>query len=127
MRSSASSRCLMRRIQIRVRRSDTFAGSLNSRSQSLLCRLIPSAAATTLTFGLRERIAARALSSYRSQYEASSGKITGLDYTLLIDAGVTGDEMRAILESISICFFPAIAPRSFSSPTPTSMRLEAGR
>ena len=48
--------------------------------------------------GLRERIAARAPLSYPSLYEASSGKITGLDYTLLIDAGVTGDEMRAILE-----------------------------
>ncbi len=48
--------------------------------------------------GLRERIAARAPLSYPSRYDASSGKITGLDYTLLIDAGVTGDEMRAILE-----------------------------
>jgi hypothetical protein len=48
--------------------------------------------------GLRERIAAHAPFSYPSIYDAAAGKITGLDYTLLIDAGVTGDEMRAILE-----------------------------
>jgi peptidoglycan/xylan/chitin deacetylase (PgdA/CDA1 family) len=48
--------------------------------------------------GLRERIAARAPFPYPSIYEASAEKIAGLDYTLLIDAGVTGDEMRAILE-----------------------------
>lgn len=46
--------------------------------------------------GLRERIAARPPLPYPSLYESSSGKITGLDYTLLIDAGVTEDEMRAI-------------------------------
>ena len=45
--------------------------------------------------GLRERIAARPPLPYPSLYESSSGKITGLDYTLLIDAGVTG-EMRTI-------------------------------
>jgi Polysaccharide deacetylase len=48
--------------------------------------------------GLRERIAAHAPFPYPSIYDAAAGKITGLDYTLLIDAGVTGDEMRAILE-----------------------------
>ena len=47
--------------------------------------------------GLRERIAKRAPLVYPSLYEASTGKITGLDYALLIDAGITGDEMRAIL------------------------------
>jgi Polysaccharide deacetylase len=48
--------------------------------------------------GLRQRIAARAPFPYPSLYEASTGKISGLDYTLLIDAGLTGDEMRAVLE-----------------------------
>jgi len=48
--------------------------------------------------GLRERIAARAPLPYPSVYDTRAGKITGLDYTLLIDAGVTGEEMRAILE-----------------------------
>jgi hypothetical protein len=60
----------------------------------------PDSAASQYRFntGLRERIAARAPFPYPSLYEASTGKITGLDYTLLVDAGVTGDEMRAILE-----------------------------
>jgi hypothetical protein len=43
--------------------------------------------------GLRDRVAARA----PSFYEPQTGKITGVDYTLLIAAGVSGDEMRAIL------------------------------
>ena len=34
---------------------------------------------------------------YPSLYEPPTGKITGLDYTLLIDAGFSGDAMRAIL------------------------------
>ncbi|MGH6742868.1 MAG: hypothetical protein ACREDY_28205, partial [Bradyrhizobium sp.] len=60
----------------------------------------PDSAASTYHFdaGLRERIAARAPFPYPSLYDASTGKITGLDYTLLIDAGLTGDEMRATLE-----------------------------
>jgi hypothetical protein len=47
--------------------------------------------------GLRDRMAARAPIPYPSFYEPPTGKITGLDYTLLIDAGLSGDEMRAIL------------------------------
>jgi hypothetical protein len=47
---------------------------------------------------LRAKIAARAPLPYPSAYEASSGKITGLDYTLLIDAGLTGAEMAAVLK-----------------------------
>ncbi len=47
--------------------------------------------------GLRDRIANRAPMPYPSFYEPPTGKITGLDYTLLIDAGLSGDEMRAIL------------------------------
>ncbi len=35
---------------------------------------------------------------YPSLYEASTGKIAGLDYTLLIDAGLTGAEMSAVLK-----------------------------
>lgn len=60
----------------------------------------PDSAAATYRFkmGLRERIAARAPLPYPSIYVPSSGKITGLDYALLIDAGLSGDEMRAILE-----------------------------
>jgi hypothetical protein len=50
------------------------------------------------TAGLRDRVAARAPLRYPSIYDTSTGKITGLDYTLLIDAGVSGDEMRAILK-----------------------------
>ncbi len=48
--------------------------------------------------GLRQRISARGPMRYPSIYEESTGKIVGLDYTLLMDAGVSGDEMRAILE-----------------------------
>ncbi len=60
----------------------------------------PDSAAGTYRFkiGLRERIAARAPLPYPTIYEPSSGKITGFDYALLIDAGLSGDEMRAILE-----------------------------
>lgn len=47
--------------------------------------------------GLRDRVAARAPMPYPSFHEPPTGKITGLDYTLLIDAGLSGDEMRAIL------------------------------
>jgi hypothetical protein len=35
---------------------------------------------------------------YPSVYESSSGKIAGLDYTLLIDAGLSGSEMSAVLK-----------------------------
>jgi len=48
--------------------------------------------------GLRTRVTARAPLPYPSLYEPSTGKIAGLDYTLLIDAGLTGDEMAAVLE-----------------------------
>ena len=68
------------------------------RSRRLSFRLNSAASQYRFNTGLRERIAARAPFPYPSLYEASTGKITGLDYTLLVDAGVTGDEMRAILE-----------------------------
>ena len=55
------------------------------------------AAKYAFTPGLRDRVAALAPLPYPSLYEASTGKIAGLDYTLLMDAKVTGDEMRAIL------------------------------
>ena len=60
----------------------------------------PDAAAARYGFvaGLRARIAARAPMPYPSLYDPGSGQIAGLDYTLLIDAGVSGDELRAILE-----------------------------
>jgi hypothetical protein len=48
--------------------------------------------------GLRKRIAKHAPFRYPTLFDEAAGKITGLDYTLLMDAGVTGDEMRAILE-----------------------------
>lgn len=48
--------------------------------------------------GLRTRIAKRAPLPYPSIYEASTGKIAGLDYTLLMDAGLTGAEMSAVLK-----------------------------
>ncbi len=50
------------------------------------------------TAGLRDRIAKRTPMPYPSIYEPSSGKIAGLDYTLLIDAGLTGAEMSAVLK-----------------------------
>jgi hypothetical protein len=60
------------------------------------------------TAGLRSRIPAYMAGSsimpgtpglaYPDIYEASSGKIAGLDYSLLNDAQVQPDEMRAILE-----------------------------
>jgi peptidoglycan/xylan/chitin deacetylase (PgdA/CDA1 family) len=50
------------------------------------------------TSGLRERIAKRMPLPYPSIFEPSSGKIAGLDYTLLIDAGLTGAEMSAALK-----------------------------
>ena len=50
------------------------------------------------TPGLRARIAKRSPLPYPSIYEASSGKIAGLDYTLLMDAGLTGSEMSAVLK-----------------------------
>jgi peptidoglycan/xylan/chitin deacetylase (PgdA/CDA1 family) len=50
------------------------------------------------TAGLRERIEKRIPMPYPSIYEPASGKIAGLDYTLLIDAGMTGAEMSAVLK-----------------------------
>ena len=60
----------------------------------------PDAAAQNYGFrvGLRQRVAARSPMPYPSLYEPSTGKLIGMDYTLLIDAGLSGDEMRAILE-----------------------------
>src|SRR5262245_17503014 len=60
----------------------------------------PDSAASRYHFrtGLRDRVAAHAPFPYPSLYDSTRGKIAGLDYTLLIHAGVTGDEMRAILE-----------------------------
>ena len=49
------------------------------------------------TEGLRARVAAQA-NPYPSVYEASTGKMAGLDYSLLMDAKVTPAEMAAILE-----------------------------
>lgn len=48
--------------------------------------------------GLRSRVAKKGTLPYPSIYEASTGKITGLDYTLLMDAGITGSEMGAVLK-----------------------------
>jgi peptidoglycan/xylan/chitin deacetylase (PgdA/CDA1 family) len=50
------------------------------------------------TPGLRDRIAKKGTLPYPSIYEASTGKIAGLDYTLLMDAGLTGAEMSAVLK-----------------------------
>jgi peptidoglycan/xylan/chitin deacetylase (PgdA/CDA1 family) len=50
------------------------------------------------TPGLRARIAKRGPLPYPSVYERSTGKIAGLDYTLLMDAGLTGAEMSAVLK-----------------------------
>ncbi len=60
----------------------------------------PDSVATQYHFtpGLRARVTALAPLPYPSIYEAATGKIAGLDYTLLMDAHVSGDEMRAILE-----------------------------
>jgi hypothetical protein len=49
------------------------------------------------TPGLRARVNALGELPYPSITDAATGKIAGLDYTLLMDAHVTGDEMRAIL------------------------------
>ena len=48
--------------------------------------------------GLRAKVAARAPLPYPGLYEAATGKIVGLDYTLLIDAGLSGGEMAAVLK-----------------------------
>lgn len=60
----------------------------------------PDSAASQYGFapGLRGRVAKRAPLPYPSVYEASTGKIAGLDYTLLMDAGLTGAEMSAVLK-----------------------------
>jgi peptidoglycan/xylan/chitin deacetylase (PgdA/CDA1 family) len=47
--------------------------------------------------GLRRRISAVGALPYPSLYEPTTGKITGLDYTLLMDAKIAGAEMSAIL------------------------------
>ncbi len=74
----------------------THPGSLNSRSRPSSCRLIPSAAATTLTPVCVSASPHALLFPIQAGTSASSGKITGLAYTLLIDPGLTEDEMRAI-------------------------------
>jgi len=48
--------------------------------------------------GLRDRISKRGTLPYPSLYEGSTGKIAGLDYTLLMDAGLSGPEMSAVLK-----------------------------
>jgi peptidoglycan/xylan/chitin deacetylase (PgdA/CDA1 family) len=60
----------------------------------------PDEAAATYAFtaGLRRRISAHGTLPYPSLYEPKTGKITGLDYTLLMDAKITGAEMSAILK-----------------------------
>lgn len=60
----------------------------------------PDSMATQYGFapGLRARIAKKSPLPYPSLYEASTGKIAGLDYTLLMDAGLTGAEMGAVLK-----------------------------
>jgi peptidoglycan/xylan/chitin deacetylase (PgdA/CDA1 family) len=50
------------------------------------------------TPGLRTKIAQKGTLPYPSIYEASTGKIAGLDYTLLMDAGLNGAEMSAVLK-----------------------------
>jgi hypothetical protein len=52
----------------------------------------------SFTPGLRTRVAKRHPMPYPSIYEPSTGKIAGLDYTLLIDAGLSGAEMAAVLK-----------------------------
>jgi peptidoglycan/xylan/chitin deacetylase (PgdA/CDA1 family) len=47
---------------------------------------------------LRDKIAKKGTLPYPSVYEASTGKIAGLDYTLLMDAGLNGAEMSAVLK-----------------------------
>jgi hypothetical protein len=100
--------------------ADSFARTLNAASVPRAHILLPAVKAhpglwelppTTLVIppdtladrygfaaGMRDRVAAGIALSDPSVYQASSAKIYGGDYTLLIDAGVTGDEMRAILE-----------------------------
>jgi hypothetical protein len=60
----------------------------------------PDSVATQYGFkpGMRNRIAKKGSMPYPSVYEPSSGKIAGLDYTLLMDAGLTGAEMSAVLK-----------------------------
>jgi peptidoglycan/xylan/chitin deacetylase (PgdA/CDA1 family) len=60
----------------------------------------PDSVATKYGFnpGLRKRIAKKAPLPYPSIYEPSTGKIAGLDYTLIMDAGLSGAEMGAVLK-----------------------------
>lgn len=48
--------------------------------------------------GLRGRVASRAPLAYPTLFEATTGKIAGLDYSLLIDAALTPAEMAAVLK-----------------------------
>ena len=50
------------------------------------------------TPGMRERIAKRGKLPYPSFYEFATGKLAGLDYTLLMDAGLSGAEMSVVLK-----------------------------
>jgi hypothetical protein len=52
----------------------------------------------SFTPGLRDRVAKRHPMPYPSIYEPATGKIAGLDYTLLIDAGLSGAEMSTVLK-----------------------------
>jgi len=62
--------------------------------------LPPDSAAATygIAPGLRARVAAKAPMPYPSIYDVERGKLAGLDYTLLIDAGLSGAELAAVLE-----------------------------
>jgi hypothetical protein len=50
------------------------------------------------TAGLKSRVDAKYPMPYPSLYDKSTGRLAGLDYTLLIDAKVTAPEMEAILK-----------------------------
>jgi peptidoglycan/xylan/chitin deacetylase (PgdA/CDA1 family) len=50
------------------------------------------------TAGLRGRVAALAPLPYPTLFEAATGKIAGLDYSLLLDAALTPPEMAAVLK-----------------------------
>ncbi|HXI60599.1 MAG TPA: hypothetical protein VNO55_31275 [Polyangia bacterium] len=50
------------------------------------------------TAGLRDRIAALGVLPYPSLYEPATGKLAGLDYTILIDAMLSPEEMLAVLK-----------------------------
>ena len=60
----------------------------------------PDSAARTYRFrpGLRSRLARKSPLPYPGIYDPTTGKIVGMDYTLLVNADLSGDDMRAILE-----------------------------